>query len=91
MPFAILKAPVYGFEVNKLEWLTMHGSRKFCLISFFFRGARLQKPHKAGKYRPASETSLKWRFAGAPIMVRIECWLGSFVIFKVLVGNPIDF
>ena len=39
------------------------------LFFFFFRGARLQRPSKAGNYRPASETPLKWRFAGGPIMV----------------------
>ena len=28
---------------------------------FFLRGARLQRPQKAGNYWPASETPLKWR------------------------------
>ena len=48
----------------------------------FFRGARLQKPTKAGNYQPASETPLKWCLAGGPIMAHIECWLGSFVILQ---------
>ena len=26
---------------------------------------------KAGQYRPASETPLKWRFAGGPIVARV--------------------
>ena len=41
-------------------------------------------PLKVGHHRPASETPLKWRLAGVPIMVTIECWLGSFVIL----GDP---
>ena len=82
----------------------MRGSRKFCqrgtnsdkfFFSFLFlRGERLQKPPKAGNYRPASETPLKWHFAGEPIMAHIECWLGSFVFFTgsgpILQGNSLD-
>ena len=77
----------------------MRGSREFffregpTLIKFFLGGVRLQKPPKAGNYQPASETPLKWRFAGGAIMAHIEFWLGSFVIFSgsgpVLLGNPI--
>ena len=37
---------------------------------FFFRRARLQRPPKADSYPPASETPLKWRFAGGPIAQR---------------------
>ena len=37
------------------------------LISFF-RRAMLQRTAKAGNYRPVSETPLKWRFTGGPIM-----------------------
>ena len=76
----------------------MLGSRKYCQRGSnsdkFFRGARLQKTLKAGNNWTASETPLKWRFAGGPIMTHIECWLGSFVIFRgsgsVLLGNPIN-
>ena len=39
-------------------------------------------PQKVGHHRPASKTPLKWVFAGVPIMPTIECWLGSFVIFR---------
>ena len=58
----------------------MRGSRKFCqrgsnsdnvlflFFSFFFRGERLQRPPKAGNYRPASKTPFQWRFAGGPIV-----------------------
>ena len=64
------------------------------LVFVFLKGARLQKPSKAGNYRPASDTPLKWGFPGGPIMAHIECWLGSFVIFRgsrlVLLGNPIN-
>ena len=54
----------------------------FCFFVVFFRGVRLQKPQKAGKYQPASKTPLKWLFAGGTIMDHIKCWLGSFVIFR---------
>ena len=47
-------------------------------------------PLKVGHHWPASKTPFKWRFAGVPIM---ECWLGSFVIFRgsesILLGNLI--
>ena len=50
-------------------------------------------PLKVGHNRPASETPLKWRFAGVSIWPTIECWLGSFVISResgsILLGNPI--
>ena len=45
-------------------------------------------PLKMDHHWPISETPLKWCFAGA-----VECWLGSFVIFRgsesILLGNPI--
>ena len=48
---------------------------------------------RVGHHRPASETPLKWRFNGVAIMAAIECWHGSFVIFRgsgsILLGNPI--
>ena len=37
-------------------------------------------PLKVGHHRHASETPLKWRFAGLSIIASMECWLGSFVI-----------
>ena len=46
------------------------------------RGEMIQIPLKAGHHQPASETPFKWRFAGGPMMVHIECWPGSFVIFQ---------
>ena len=75
-------------------------SRKFCqrgsnTDSFVFvflvdRMERIEMPLKVGHHWPASETPLKWQFAGMPIM---ECWLGRFVIFRgsrsILLGNPI--
>ena len=45
---------------------------------FFFRGSEAPKTSKADNYQPASETPLKWRFAGGAIMAHIEFWLGSF-------------
>ena len=33
-------------------------------VFFLFRGERIQIPLKAGHYRPASETTFKWRLAG---------------------------
>ena len=42
-----------------------------------------QIPLKAGLHRPASETPFKWRLAGGPMIAQhIDCWLGSFVIFR---------
>ena len=38
-------------------------------------------PLKMDHHRHISETPLKWRFAGVS-MATIECWLGSFVIFR---------
>ena len=73
----------------------MRGSRKFCqrgsnsdkffFVVVVFRGERGSKNHheQANMGLPAKrEMSLKWRFAGKPIMAHIECWLCSFVIFK---------
>ena len=57
-------------------------------------GSDAQKPTKSGQLLAFSETPLKWRFAGGPIMAHIECWLGRFVIFResepLLLGNPIN-
>ena len=62
----------------------MRGSRKFFQrgSNFFLINEWIQIPLKSGHHRPASEKPLKWRFAGVPMMVNIECWLGSFVIFQ---------
>ena len=49
---------------------------------FFIMGERIQSVLKVGHYRPASETPLKWRFAGGPMMAQIESWLCSIVIPK---------
>ena len=50
-------------------------------------------PNKFTIRGPSSTRHLKWRFAGGPKWSKIECWLGSFVIFKesgpVLLRNPI--
>ena len=94
--------PIYGktkhvlyISCKTLTYLTFlkWSGERLRTFSFFFRGM-LQKPPKAGNYRPASETPLKWRLAGGPIMAHIECWLGSFVIFRgsgpVLIGNPMN-
>ena len=90
--------PIYA-ERTCLLLSIMCGSRKLCQrgsnsVKFFFRGARLHNHQKAGNYRPASEMQLKCCFAGGPIMVHIECWLGSYVIFKgsgpVFLGNPMN-
>ena len=58
----------------------MRGSRNFLrgdptLTTFFFSWR--EKPLKAGYYRPASKTPLKWRFAGMPMMAQhwILAWL----------------
>ena len=82
-------------NVSKL-YIRMRGSRKFgrggpTLICFFW-GEQGSKTHqKGGNYMPASETPFKWHFAGGSIMAHIECWLGSFVIFRwswlVLLGT----
>ena len=44
-------------------------------MSFFFflncrDGEKIEIPLKVGHHRPASETPLKWRFAGVPIMAQ---------------------
>ena len=44
------------------------GSNSDKVVFVRFRGARLQRPPKVDNYRPASETPLKWRFTGGPIM-----------------------
>ena len=42
---------------------------------------RTEMSLKIDHHRPISETPLKWRFAGVS-WPTIECWLGSFVIFR---------
>ena len=65
--------------------------RFFFFFFFFLRRGRFQKTPKTGNYWAASE---KWHFAEGSIMAHIECWLGSFVIFRgsrpVLHGNSIN-
>ena len=41
-----------------------------------------KNPGQVGNYWPASETLFKWRLACGRIMAHIECYLGSFVIFR---------
>ena len=43
----------------------------FCFCFFFVDGMEggSKLPLKVGHHRPASETPLKWRFAGVPILV----------------------
>ena len=67
-----------------LNGLRMRGSRKFCqrgsnfnfffffCVCFFFlmRGGRIQIQLLVGHEWPASETPLKWRFAGGPMVVQ---------------------
>ena len=80
----------------------MRGTRKFCqrgptLIVFFclfFRGATLKRPPK----RAIIGLPAKRHWNSVSLACRswptIECWLGSFVIFRgsgpVLLGNPIN-
>ena len=60
---------------------------------FFLEGSRAPKTTKSEQLlacqRNAIEISFHW------IMAHIECWFGSFVIFRgsglVLLGNPINF
>ena len=52
------------------------------VFSYLMRREKIQIPLKAGHHRPASETSLELRVAGGSIIAKIECWLGSFVIFQ---------
>ena len=41
----------------------------FSLFLFLLdEGGRMEMSHKVGHHRPASETPLKWRFTGVPIM-----------------------
>ena len=49
-------------NIARIQKVLLEGSNSV------FRGVRLQRPTKAGNYRPARETPLKWRFAGGPIM-----------------------
>ena len=90
-PIAIVKGPSFGpSPCADPESFVREGP-----TLIFFWGERGSKNHqKVGNYRPASKVPLKWRFAGGPIMAHIECWLGSFVIYKgsgpVLLGNPIN-
>ena len=75
--------------------MRMRGSRKFCqrgsnfdnvLLIFLYFFVLIDQgiliPLQSGHHRSASETPFKWRFAGVPMMVNIECWLGRFVIFQ---------
>ena len=54
----------------------IRGSRKLCQRRSTFdiflneEGKRLQMQLKVGHHRPASETPLKWRFAGVPMMAQ---------------------
>ena len=41
-----------------------------CVFFSLIRGGRIQIPLLVGHQRPASETSLKWRFAGGPMMAQ---------------------
>ena len=63
------------------DWGIVHykrGSRKFCQrgsntdnVFFLVDGMeRVEMPLKMGHNRPASETTLKWRFAGVPIIAQ---------------------
>ena len=74
---------------------SMRGYRKLCQgrgSNFFklfslMREERIQIPLKAGHRPPTSETPFRWRFAkwrfgDGPMMAKIECWLGSFVIVQ---------
>ena len=75
--------------------MRMRGSRNFCqrgsnfdnvllifLYVFVLIDQGIQIPLQIGHHRSASKTPFKWRFAGVPMMVNIECWLGRFVIFQ---------
>ena len=74
--------------------------RFFCFV-FLVDGmeGRIEMPLKMGHQRPASKTSLKWRFSGGPTMAQHWmlawklCTLTYFVIFRrsgsILLGNPV--
>ena len=51
----------------------------FILVNDWF-----QIPLKSGHHQPTSESPLKWRFAGVPIMAKhwMLAWYYSFVIFQ---------
>ena len=54
----------------------------FVVLFFLDEGVENQIHFFGGPHRPASETPLKWRFAGVRMMPQHGCWLGSFVIFQ---------
>ena len=66
----------------------MRRSRKFCQRGsnsdrvFLTRRNRIQITLKLGHHRPAGKRHLNGILLACPWWLNIECWLGSFVIFK---------
>ena len=82
-----------------LSWDHMREFRKFCQrgsnsdIFLVDKGREDKNQLKLGHHRPASETPLNDILLACSWRPNLECWLGSFVIFKefapVLLWNPI--